>query len=575
MTDTEGATGGATGPTPKTPGPARRKPGRDEKRLRKLIFRQDLNEVHLLIDFISGRADRSLTTLAMPDPTQPSRMMGSGEIVQRLTQMRYPPDDNDVVTSQNAAILLMAKDRLSALAAPARGLTIAYTAMFIDAETKSLCSRLRDWRRNRSERKRQGQQAKSKTGDNKECSCDETDPSYDTRIDLAETTFPALQRHAQLFRRWRQVLMLLSLGWLLLTALTYWDVGLGRSVLDRLDQNWKARGAILQDYPEFTPAFNPGKTDIPACDINGLRSKATGSAADTATNETNRKLFACRRLNELAVSQKRTEAELQRVFGCEEMGPISTTPPVMTTAAHAWCWRWLMPGSVALLNKAIFDAFTPKSLETALRGADAPADSHADKDTDYVQIDWQTATAILSVYTSYVLPMMFALLGTLIGSFPGDPEQNPRQRTGAARFGTDAVGYPGRAGGGYCRRAVPQPVLGPSGGRRHGRRPVDPHRERALGFLAGYASQNFFHLSRERGRNGVSGRKWRSRRKRWIARAQPSARPCDFGLGLQERRARPTAAARPVRPALMAADPRRQPALPEADSRPKSGQAAL
>src|SRR5437764_12755793 len=100
-----------------------RKQSTDEKLLDELIFRQDLNEVHLLIDFISGRADRSLLTLAMPDPQRPKKMMTSGEIVEAITKMRYPPDKSQTVNARNAAILLMAKDRLSALANPARGLT--------------------------------------------------------------------------------------------------------------------------------------------------------------------------------------------------------------------------------------------------------------------------------------------------------------------------------------------------------------------------------------------------------------------------------------------------------------------
>jgi hypothetical protein len=108
----------------------------DEELLNELIFRQDLNEVHLLIDFISSRADRSLAALAMPDPEQPATTLHSADIVKRIMQMRYPPDDNPVVNSTNAAILLISKDKLSALASPARGLTIAYTTMFVDAEAR-------------------------------------------------------------------------------------------------------------------------------------------------------------------------------------------------------------------------------------------------------------------------------------------------------------------------------------------------------------------------------------------------------------------------------------------------------
>ena len=107
----------------------------DSRLLDELIFKQDLNEVHLLIDFISGRADRSLSTLSMPHPTTPDKTMTSGEIVEAISKMRYPPPEGTpVINAQNAAILLQAKDKLSALAAPAKGVTIAYTTMFIDAE---------------------------------------------------------------------------------------------------------------------------------------------------------------------------------------------------------------------------------------------------------------------------------------------------------------------------------------------------------------------------------------------------------------------------------------------------------
>lgn len=38
----------------------------NRQQLDKLIFDQNLDEVHLLVDFVSGRADRSLTTSQYP-----------------------------------------------------------------------------------------------------------------------------------------------------------------------------------------------------------------------------------------------------------------------------------------------------------------------------------------------------------------------------------------------------------------------------------------------------------------------------------------------------------------------------
>jgi hypothetical protein len=107
----------------------------DSRLLDELIFKRDLDEVYLLIDFVSGRADRSLSTLSMPHPTTPDKTMTSSEIIEAISKMRYPPPEGTpAINAQNAAILLQAKDKLSALAAPARGVTIAYTTMFIDAE---------------------------------------------------------------------------------------------------------------------------------------------------------------------------------------------------------------------------------------------------------------------------------------------------------------------------------------------------------------------------------------------------------------------------------------------------------
>src|SRR5690349_9879029 len=83
----------------------------DENLVEELIFKQDLNEVHLLIDFVTGRADRSLSTLSMPDPGNPAKTLTSGEVIKAIAEMRYPPKGTDAVNARNAAILLVAKDQ--------------------------------------------------------------------------------------------------------------------------------------------------------------------------------------------------------------------------------------------------------------------------------------------------------------------------------------------------------------------------------------------------------------------------------------------------------------------------------
>jgi hypothetical protein len=70
-----------------------------------LIFHQDLNEVYLLMDFVSGRSDRSLSTLKITDPGTDKELSAS-ETVEAISQMRYPPDSSKrTATSRNSTIL--------------------------------------------------------------------------------------------------------------------------------------------------------------------------------------------------------------------------------------------------------------------------------------------------------------------------------------------------------------------------------------------------------------------------------------------------------------------------------------
>ncbi|MBV9551168.1 MAG: hypothetical protein JO032_00105, partial [Alphaproteobacteria bacterium] len=222
-TGNTGATGngatGQTGGTGETAGTgatgATCCPGTD--RQQRLIFQKDLYEVLLLIDLVSGRPDRSLSTLSMPDPDNPQNTLNYGDILKRISLMRYPPTGTEIMNASNAAILLAAKDRLSALADPARGLGIAYTWMFIDA------GRVRDLARRHIREPARACQ----------------DRLRNAALDLALQTFPGLERHARGFRIWDAWLRILAVVWLVFTALTFWDATVGRSALDHLDQSRK------------------------------------------------------------------------------------------------------------------------------------------------------------------------------------------------------------------------------------------------------------------------------------------------------------------------------------------------
>ena len=86
------------------------KSGSDSENARdELIFDQDLNEVYLLIDFISGQSNHSLSTLKIKDPDS-DKELSAVQILEAISQMRYPPDRSKPrATFRNSTILLLAK----------------------------------------------------------------------------------------------------------------------------------------------------------------------------------------------------------------------------------------------------------------------------------------------------------------------------------------------------------------------------------------------------------------------------------------------------------------------------------
>src|SRR5438477_11270808 len=63
-----------------------------EASFEELVYRQDLNEVYLLLDFISGRPDKRLSDLDNKISYEsPSVKLSSAEIIARVSKIRYPP----------------------------------------------------------------------------------------------------------------------------------------------------------------------------------------------------------------------------------------------------------------------------------------------------------------------------------------------------------------------------------------------------------------------------------------------------------------------------------------------------
>ena len=240
-----------------------------------LALDSDVKEVFLLIDHISGRSEKSLkdvdtSGIELPEPRnggatqvvaagttdggaavvatkiQPPDKPSISDVLYQLCRIGYPPHPDPTTKAHKAAFVLMLKDRLNGLATPARGITVAYTAMFVSATYG--CSVV-PWRRGQS-------------------------IAVNSRGDLARGAYPTLEPHARCFARLFRGFPWLMLLMLILTASAYWDVGFGRTIVQRIEQVDKQRLDLL--HPDTKTAPNATELDQDACMAK------TGLTADMA-----------------------------------------------------------------------------------------------------------------------------------------------------------------------------------------------------------------------------------------------------------------------------------------------------
>ena len=113
------------------------------ERMQDFIFQRELAEVYLLLDYLSGRANQSLAK-ALADET------GGKVSIEQICKISWPPEGEPTEQAAQAAILLLAKDKLNMAAQPASGASIAFTLLVAGDDKLKEASRrehrgLRGW----------------------------------------------------------------------------------------------------------------------------------------------------------------------------------------------------------------------------------------------------------------------------------------------------------------------------------------------------------------------------------------------------------------------------------------------
>jgi hypothetical protein len=80
------------------------------------LIEHEFADVYLLIDHLSGRADRRIGTVELEGCPEPGK---KANLIDQVCQVRWPPNLGQPRDSAQVAILFKARDKLNELAAPA------------------------------------------------------------------------------------------------------------------------------------------------------------------------------------------------------------------------------------------------------------------------------------------------------------------------------------------------------------------------------------------------------------------------------------------------------------------------
>ncbi|MFL5252940.1 MAG: hypothetical protein ACJ8AI_08605 [Rhodopila sp.] len=177
-----------------------------------------IQEVRLLLDFVSGRVDRRLKDLKICGPALSGapgtpEMLAGNQLIARVEEIAANHDKGNELAPADIACLRLLKDELVSITAPATGLTIAYTTMVVGGGRKMK--------------------------DKQELPAD--------RVDYARSAYPALRQAARWHRRGHYMILASSLVLALMTVSESAKVALGKALLQTRQELRTQQAAITAE----------------------------------------------------------------------------------------------------------------------------------------------------------------------------------------------------------------------------------------------------------------------------------------------------------------------------------------
>jgi len=392
-----------------------------------LIFKRELNEVYLLLDFISGRHDAHIWNLDVDIPVKgdANKKQTAFDLYQLISTMRYPPPGSNDTEDKayNATVLLYVKDKLNNIAAPARGMTIAYTYLYLAEELPPMVDPGTSRASNASI---QGQ----------------------TKATVARDAFPGLAKSARCLRWKRNCISVVgSVAFILAVYLLCWTV-YGSVIIKRFEEDRQSAldlekniaTQLVTDKAAGTGKEVSGSVARVCCwDKVGELSPAAqglcgnwsyfqaryGKAIADAGEYAMDSRFLTFFLPTAKVQPKPLESsECQACGSCsaktannaEETADASAASAASVAAAtSASAVHATSAGSAESAGDSASMTSTASEAASALSAQTA---RHITAD-DFRQEDVQSVGLIVSVYSTYVLPLCFGFVGT-VASFLRD-----------------------------------------------------------------------------------------------------------------------------------------------------------
>ena len=379
------------------------------KRNRTSLICRDLDDIYLMLDHLSGRADKNVSALTVEvdsagddpakPPSVPTVLPGTSVTRKNLIQSvcaieGWPPEREAKYTAIAATTLFKARDILNEIAWPASGMTIAYTIMVTDlsnAVRSPSGQRTRGGRQPAPTDNSGIEPGQPGVGPSPVVDGTTDDEEDAARTSLAISAYPHLLRPARKLRKWIVGYIFMLIGVLAVTAVLSWNVAAGKLVIERLNElklretMESARVVSAEGEPgAIVQAVSTSTDDVPdagyvfdtLCGTDGTALPPnTGAAAVPSSASSVRLNSLCGK--GLAILDQRfaADASLRQWFGP---------------------WKRITSWGEGLDAEKIAQPDKPINNRTRIRNA---------------ALMEQQAGDVNSVLASYVLPILYGLLG--------------------------------------------------------------------------------------------------------------------------------------------------------------------